>query len=133
MSRTRVLSLLLLPVLFLLMAFRQAPLVDPDPIAVPPKTAEHQIAKVIKVSLLHRGWTVDSEKPGAIDATLHLREHVARIAISYDSANVRIKYLSSENLKYEIEHGKPLIHKNYLSWIENLVTDIRTNFVALAD
>lgn len=132
MPKSRILLLLLVPLLALTMAFRQAPLVNPDPIHVPAGLTEAQVAKAVSSALIGRGWSVTAEKAGETDATLHLREHVARIAITYDASAIQIKYVDSENLKYEMKDGKPYIHKNYLGWIEFLVQDINRGLQMLA-
>ncbi len=130
MSRLRI-ALLLLPFALLTMAFRQAPLVNPPPIAITTKMSADNVLKAIKMALVHRGWTITATKPGEVDSTLSLRDHIARIVIGYDTAQVRIKYVDSTNLKYEVKNGTPYIHKNYLSWIENLVHDIQGNLMLL--
>ena len=131
MSNSRRLLIVLLPFLVLLMAFRQAPLVDPAPIAVPANITPVNVGKAIEMALIHRGWTASNQAAGAMDGTLHLREHTANIHITWDARNVQISYVNSTNLKYEEEKGQRLIHKNYLSWIENLVIDIKSNLVLL--
>ncbi|MCE5233738.1 MAG: hypothetical protein ABFC67_10290 [Mizugakiibacter sp.] len=131
MPKSRILLLLLVPLLALTMAFRQAPLVNPDPIHVPAGLTDAQVAKAISSALIGRGWSVTAEKAGETDASLHLREHVARIAITYDASAVQVKYVDSENLKYEMKDGKPYIHKNYLGWIEYLVQDINRSLQLL--
>ena len=131
MPISRRLPIALLPLLLLLMAFRQAPLVDPAPIAVPANISQVNVGKAIEMALIHRGWTASNQATGAMDGTLHLREHVATIHITWDAHGVAIKYVSSSNLKYEEAKGQRLIHKNYLSWIENLVIDIKSNMVLL--
>ena len=133
MLRSRLVVLLLLPVLLMLMAARQAPLVDPDPIAIPAKITDAQVAKSIRGALINRKWTVTDEKPGEIKSTLMLRDHKVRIDITWDKRAIAIRYVDSENLKYEVENGKKLIHKNYLGWINNLVTDISANLNLLTE
>jgi len=123
-TRSRLLLLLLLPLLLLTMGLRQAPLVNPPPIAVPAGMTDVQVGKAIKAALAGRGWAVIGEQPDAIEASLHLRKHVAQIHIAHDQQSVRITYVSSSELKYEQKRGKPYIHKNYLGWIQNLVDDI---------
>ena len=130
MSRLRF-ALLLLPFTVLTMAFRQAPLVNPPPIAITSKISADNVLKSIKMALVHRGWTITAVKAGEVDSTLHLRDHIARIVIDYDPTHVQIKYVDSTNLKYEVKNGTPYIHKNYLSWIENLVNDIQGNLMLL--
>lgn len=102
-------------------------LVNPAPIAVPAKLVEVQVVGSIKHALKTRGWVISSESNGKIDATLNLRKHVARIAIYHDLKEVRIEYVSSENLDYKEKDGKRHIHRNYLSWVKNLSTDIDKN------
>lgn len=133
MLRSRLVVLLLLPVLLMLMAARQAPLVDPDPIAIPAKITDAQVAKSIRGALINRKWTVTDEKPGEIKSTLMVRDHKVRIDITWDKRQIAIRYVDSENLKYEVENGKKLIHKNYLGWINNLVTDISANLNLLTE
>ncbi|UXI68696.1 hypothetical protein [Tahibacter amnicola] len=132
MQRNRFWLFLLLPILVLLMAARQAPLVNPDPIAIPAGITDTQVSKAVKQALVARGWSVAEEKAGDIKATLHLRDHVARIDITWDKRQIHITYLGSENLKYEEKGGTRYIHKNYLGWIQNLVTDINGNLVLLS-
>lgn len=121
-SRLR-LGLLLVPIALLLMG-AGAPLVDPDPIAVPPGLAAKDISKAIRMGVAQRGWVVAKDDPGKIDAVLSLRTHVARIAIAYDQKQVKINYVSSENLDYAEKDGGRKIHRNYNKWIQNVVSDI---------
>jgi len=45
---------------------------------------------------------------------------------------VQINYITSTGLKYEVKsNGEKLIHKNYMAWIQNLVTDI-SNYMTMA-
>ena len=124
MSSKRILLLLMLPLLLLLMGARQAPLVDPDPIAVPSGLEAKQVEREIKRALVGRGWTITAESEGTIDSTLNIRAHTARVRISYDTERVTLNYVSSENLAYEEKRGQRLIHKNYASWVNNVLTDL---------
>lgn len=124
MAPSRRYLLLLLPLLLLLMGARQAPLADPDPVAVPQGTSLATVEREIKRALLGRGWTITGEAEGRIDATLNVRAHVARIRMDYDARQVALTYVSSENLAYEEKRGQRLIHKNYASWVNNVLTDL---------
>ena len=106
---------------------RRAPLVDPDPVAIPAGLTAEQIAADVKRALVGRGWEIVSEQPGQIESTLHLREHVATISVSYDDRQVRFAYVDSSNLDYRVKRGEPQIHSNYLGWIGYLVDDLATN------
>jgi len=128
MSRTRTLLLLLLPALLLLMGFRQVPLADPAAIAVPATLEAGRAEDAIKRALVKRQWVVNSDEPGKLLATYARREFSVQIAIEYDRKHVQIRYVSSTGLKYEVEkNGERLIHKNYMAWVQNLVTDISGN------
>jgi hypothetical protein len=116
--------LILLPLLLLLMGARQAPLLDPDPIAVPAGMDLKNVEREIKRALIGRGWTITAEAPGQIDSTLNVRAHTARVQLKYDSQQVALTYVSSENLAYEEKRGQRLIHKNYSSWVNNVLTDL---------
>jgi hypothetical protein len=108
-------------------AGRFVELVNPGPIAVPAGLSDAQVAKEIKRALMGRGWAVAQEQPGHIESTLNLREHVARIDITYDTHQVTVAYADSRNLDYEMKKGKPYIHRNYLSWVNNITTDMASN------
>lgn len=108
-------------------AGRIVPLVNPDPVALPAGLSEEAMVKDLKRALLGRGWEVEAERPGEIDAILRLRDHVAKIRIAYTASDVRIAYVDSTNLDYKNKKGTPHIHRNYLSWIDNIVRDFRTN------
>jgi hypothetical protein len=123
MLRIRLFALFLLALLPLVGQAREE-LVDPGPVAVPAGLAAEKVAMAIKAALIGRTWTVAKESPGHIDATLYVRSHVARIAITYDAREVRIAYVGSDNLDYKEKNGKRYIHKNYLSWIGNLISDL---------
>jgi hypothetical protein len=127
MKRTLWLMLATLSFVFSLPGYAAPLLVDPEPIAVPAKLVEMQVTSDIKRALISRGWVVGEESSGQINATLNLRKHVARIAIYHDLKQVRVVYISSENLNYKEKDGKRTIHKNYLSWINNLTGDISKN------
>ncbi|HEY0683541.1 MAG TPA: hypothetical protein VGD45_14495 [Steroidobacter sp.] len=122
-------GLLLLPLLALLMGARQVPLVDPDPIAVPAGLTEARVAKAIKAALVGRTWVISEEQPGKIIATLNLRTHMAKIEIPFDTKQVAVRYLDSSELMYGEKKGVKVIHRNYLSWIQNLVGDISRNMI----
>ena len=116
--------LLLLPLLLLLMGARQAPLSDPDPVSVPEGVTIKTVEREIKRALIGRGWTITAEQDGVIDSTLNVRAHSARVRISYDGSRVALNYVSSDNLAYEEKRGERFIHKNYASWINNVMSDL---------
>ena len=133
MLRTRIkrigFSLLLVPALVLLMASRQAPLVDPQPIAVPAGVNAAKVEQVIGTALSQRNWRIVKHTPGEIDAVYDPRDFSVTIAVHYNARQIQINYVTSSNLKYEEKNGQRLIHRNYESWIKNLVTDIQNGLM----
>ena len=111
---------------------RSQELVDPAPVSVPAGMDQEALVKDIKRALIGRGWAVASEQPGVIESTLHLRDHVARIKVTYDTQQVQFAYVDSTNLDYKERKGKRMIHGNYLGWISYLVADLTTNMQVTA-
>lgn len=129
MLRSR--CLVLLPLVLLLMTFRQAPLINPSAMAVTSNLSSAQVLKAIKMAFVQRGWTITSRKPGTVDSTVVGRDHDSRITIATSRASVPIKYVASTNLKDEMKKSTPHIHKNYLGWIQSLSRDIQGNLLLL--
>lgn len=124
MARSRWLTLLLIPFAVLLMGARGAPLVDPQPIAVPAGLTEKDVSKAIRTGVASRGWIVGKDDKGVIDATLNNREHQVVISIVYDAKQVKVNYVSSQNMNYSEKDGTRYIHKKYTQWAQNVVADI---------
>jgi len=101
-----------------------AELVDPQPIAVPAGRNTAAIATAIKLGLAQAQWVVAGEEPGRIVGMFTPRTHVAKVAISYDTAQVSIAYLDSSNLKYEEDDGQRYIHGNYNKWTAAVASNI---------
>lgn len=114
---------LLFPVLALLMAAGPE-LIDPPPISVPAGLTVAAIEKCIVDGVTRRGWIVTQRKAGYLQATLHIRSHMAQVGISYDDKAIQIRYEDSSNLDYEVNDGVRHIHRNYLKWINNMTRDI---------
>jgi hypothetical protein len=118
--------LLFLPLLLLLGNARGAPLVDRPPIAIPASATPEQVANAIHQAFVHRGWKIETDQPGRIEGSLRRDEHSVRVAISYDSQQITISYVSSENMDYSQGPKGPQIHRKYLSWVKYLDEDINT-------
>lgn len=129
MNRKRLAALLFFPLAIMLMG--AAVLEDPDPIAVPEGLSAADVASAIKTGVSRRKWIISNEEDGQIDAVLYIRSHVARISIQYDTEQVRIRYVSSENLDYKERRGKRYIHSNYMKWIRNIQVDIQRELFAV--
>jgi hypothetical protein len=123
MNRTCLKSLLLIPLAFMLMG--AAVLVDPAPISVPAGLSAKDVSKAIRSGIVSRGWVVAKDENGKIDAVLNVRKHEVKVNIGYDAKQVKIAYVSSENLDYSEKNGERRIHKKYNQWIDNMVQDIQ--------
>lgn len=125
--KTWVLSLAPLVALFLMAA---TPLVDPPPVSVPAGLSEKQVEKAVRVGVAKRSWVVTRSGKGYVEATLNLRQHMAKVGITYDTKQVSLKYLDSSNLDYAVKKDGPVIHKNYLKWASNVLHDINVELQA---
>ncbi|HET7930296.1 MAG TPA: hypothetical protein VFL63_02765 [Rhodanobacteraceae bacterium] len=123
------LPVLLVPALVMLMGFRQVPLVDPQPILVPANVSQAHVKQVIGTALSARGWRIVKNVPGEIDAVYDPRDFSVTIAVHYNTKQIQINYVTSNNLRYEVKNGVRYIHTNYQSWIKNLVTDISNSLM----
>lgn len=120
---------MLLAVPTLAQAGRNAPIYNPEPIAVGKATLA-QVRSVLRTALVKRGWGFKEETPNKMRAVLNIRSHQATVDVNYNTADgIRIKYKDSVALKYSNEDGEETIHRNYNSWIQNLERDIRTELV----
>lgn len=73
------------------------------------------------------GWRMRPVDPGHIVGTLHLRSHMAKVDITYDTDSYDITYKDSSNLD---KKGNK-IHSNYNGWIQNLDNAIQNNIAML--
>lgn len=110
---------------------RGAQLKPPAQIHIQKSIAEEKIAVAIKAGMQKREWQVQSERPGYILATLHIRSHVVELDINYTSQQIDIKYRTSSNLRYSEKNGVKTIHRNYNKWFSNLDKDIRNEIAIL--
>ena len=69
-----------------------------------------------------RNWQASQVEEGHMQCTLYIRDHMAKVNITYNTEAFSITYADSSNLKYNAEKNK--IHRNYNSWVQNLRGDI---------
>lgn len=114
---------LLLPVAALA---EKLPLVDPDPIIVPPNTTADTVARAVLKGLSERKWqAVPGDQPGLVHA--HIIAHggdQASVDVTYDASQVRIHYVSSDKMGEETENGQRVINSRYINWSRNLAQSI---------
>lgn len=113
-------------------AFAGTEIADPAPIAVPAGKTSAAVADAIKRAMVGRHFAVESQAQGTIVARLAPRKHVVRVTITYDASQIRITYLSSENMDFEVKKdGRRMIHSKYNKWVETLASDIKVLLSAL--
>lgn len=117
MRRTARLSSLVLAV-FLVTACATKQLINVENagLTAPGKVTMQQVEKAIYRGAADRGWTVRRLEPGNLEATIHVRYHMAMVQITHDTETFSITYKDSRNLGYDGTQ----IHRNYNRWILNL-------------
>jgi hypothetical protein len=111
---------------------RIAPIYDVNGDAVTSSKADltmGDVGKAIQRAGVALGWQMQQAGPGHMIGTLHLRDHVAVVDITYDTKSYSINYKDSSNLQYNAE--KREIHKNYNGWVQNLENGIRMQLLHL--
>jgi len=86
-----------------------------------------EVMKAIKRAGLGLGWRMAEKGPGKLEGTLHVRKHMAKIEIPYNSSGYSITYKDSLELNYD----GAKIHNNYNGWIQNLDRAIQAQLSAL--
>jgi hypothetical protein len=129
MTSRKLLALTFAPLLALLL-MAAVPLADPAPLDVPAGLNLKQVEKAVRVGVVKRGWEITKSGSGSVEATLHLRDHMAKILVTYDTQHVTLKYLDSSNLDYAVEKDGPVIHRNYRNWVHNVMLDINVELQA---
>ncbi|MES9903298.1 MAG: hypothetical protein ABW168_11575 [Sedimenticola sp.] len=104
---------------------------DSVPFANASDASLDQLSSVIRRAGTGLGWQMKAIAPGHILGTLLLRNHVAKVDITYNKKNFSINYKDSQNLDYKQEDGKNTIHSNYNGWIQRLEQGIMAQSSAL--
>ena len=86
------------------------------PLQQTPGATLDDVADAIWTAASSLGWKPERKAPNVIEATLHVRSHVAVVRIEYDTRTFSIVTLSTEN----IQRDGDLILSRYNGWIENL-------------
>lgn len=89
------------------------------------KATPAQVKKGVKMAVLGRKWTISNEKGNTFEASYTKAERrggdlTARIRVTYGPKEVKVEYVSSENMGYD--GGS--INRYYNSWVKNLEKDI---------
>lgn len=90
------------------------------------------VARAIRASLLQRGWSIVSDRPGRIEATYRKgNQSSATVAVVYAGRQVTIQHVNSANLLYGVDAGgQPVIHRAYNNWVTFLERDIQSRVAA---
>ena len=84
-----------------------------------------QVEQAIMEAMRVQKWIAVKERPGLIRGTLNIRRHTAIVRVEYTASSYQIIYVDSSKLQYERDDdGSEVIHKNYNSWIFNLMREI---------
>jgi hypothetical protein len=98
---------------------RNQPIYNVENAAVPitgKQLSVDQVRTAIVRALVQKRWNVSDESEGRLEATIHVRSHMARINIDYSPTRYSITYKDSAVLNYD----GATIHRNYNRWIMQL-------------
>jgi glucose-6-phosphate 1-dehydrogenase len=66
-------------------------------------------------------FSASGTTPGQMRLTALVRgKHVVAVDVRFTTKAYSIVYALSENMNFKVKNGKPLIHPNYNSWIQQL-------------
>lgn len=111
---------MLLAVVVAFAGCRTAPVYNVDHASVVSATGKPLKMTQIREAIIRAGgglgWVMKEDKRGHLIGTLNVREHMAKVGITYTPKYFSITYLDSKNLKYDGTN----IHTNYNGWIQRL-------------
>jgi hypothetical protein len=105
----------------------EQPVAIKDPVTVPVtvKLSDAQLRKAVRAALLNRGWKLDHDQPGALEAAYRRKDarhtYTARVAVTYDAQQIVVRYASSEGLSYDA--AAKTILPLYNTWMDSLAKD----------
>ena len=105
------------------------PLVDPERVIVLTAEGKPLGADAMRAAIVRGGarrqWSVREDRPGEMTLVFSKQnKHEVVVRVSYDGDGFQIRYLSSFNMKYELDGGQAEIHPFYNKWVANLSQDI---------
>lgn len=72
-----------------------------------------------------RKWNIVPDGDGkTLKATYMVRAHTVVVHIVPGSNSYSVKYADSNNMKYGVAGGKPMIHPFYNDWVDQLIRSI---------
>ncbi len=124
-------SVLLIIFSLFLVACKSAPIlnIDNNEFDADKALSMEEVADGIKRAGRGLGWRMKDQQPGLIVGTLHVRDHMAKVNINYNTQYYSIHYQDSSELDYKVnmtnDDGQAVIHSNYNGWIHNLSNAIQ--------
>lgn len=107
-------------------ASRVRPVYQPD-LEIPCTMSLSKIKSAVRRGLTYRYWSATSKGGNRIVGTIYVRRHMLSVNITYNKRGVKVRYKTSENLKYRKRDGTKYIHGRANVWIQNFVIEIRRN------
>jgi hypothetical protein len=96
--------------------------------AVGKSVSAEQVKQAIVMAATSKGWTTELDQNGAIIATLIVRnKHTIVVTIPFAEDKFSVLYRDSFNMNY----NNGIIHPHYNSWVQNLLTAIRSELSRL--
>jgi hypothetical protein len=87
------------------------------------KNTMQSVEKSIIKAAVSLGWKIKKIDDSKIEAKLNIRKHKLTVLITHDTKTVSVKYVDSQNLKY----NGTKIHRQYANWVTNLLRAIDAN------
>jgi hypothetical protein len=97
-----------------------SPVLNPSHVPVVGAPGDRAVHDAILRAVADKGWTLASDAPGVVKASIQKDTFMATVAIEYTGTEYSITYADSSNLKYDGTH----IHKRYNLWVANLRSQI---------
>lgn len=86
-----------------------------------------EVRSAIVQAAAEKTWQVKQVDATHLEATLHVRDHMAKVIIKYSPESYSINYESSEDL---LKKGDK-IHRRYNDWVRGLSITINKNLAKL--
>lgn len=90
-------------------------------VAADGKQTKEKMRSAVIAGSKTKGWVLTAEKPGTLTLRNHNGKYGAVIDVDFDEKGYQIKYVSSDNLNFNVKDGgKPNIHPTYNTWVKEL-------------
>ncbi|MCF6224879.1 MAG: hypothetical protein L3J22_01055 [Xanthomonadales bacterium] len=107
------------------------PMIDPERVSFKCDLDSKQIRHAITVAMTVLGWTATYTDDGVKGNIVVRGKHTLNVLVKYDPESFDVNYTSSDNLKYKLKKGRPYIHANASSWMDNLKNGISAQLLSM--